>query len=499
MERTAKSGLAWAAAVSLAWVLAVQVSQCRIDLNLGDEGMLWYGVQRTTAGEWAIRDFQAYDPGRYLLLAGWAKLVGSDGIVAVRFGLAVVAWTALWAGTTLVLRATGSRTVATVACGALAVWMGPRHKLVDAAAAVWVTGALAMLVERPSRWRHFGVGVVVGLMWLVGMNHAAYAGVAAGAVGACLVVAGAGEAGWVRRVGWTSAGVLAGAVPMLAILAFVPHYATAYWQLAILPLVHAGGTNLTVPVPWPWRATTPGGVATGLGFVLLPVVVVTAIVAQLVRRQAEPVLLAATATAAVWAHHAFARADLSHLSQAIGPTLIVAAVLPFAVRWRRAAMAVVWPPVVAVTLWTMSAVTPTFNARLTAGEVGSWQTVGGERLFLPAGVAGRCRAAADVSSHTPAGGTDLFVPYVPGLYAVTRRRCPMYESYPLAPATAEEQQRAVDGLDRGGVAWVLYWADRIDGRDDLGFTNTDPVVWRYLTDQYEAVGTAAGATVMRRR
>ena len=498
MERASKTGRAWAAAVSLAWVLAVQVSQCRIDLNLGDEGMLWYGVQRTAAGEWAIRDFQAYDPGRYLLLAGWGKVVASDGIVALRLGLAVVAWTALWAGATLVLRATGSRTVAVIACGVLAVWMGPRHKLVDAAAAVWVTGALAMLVERPSRWRHFWVGVVVGLVWLAGMNHAAYALLATGIV----VVASVGSGpGFGRRVLWVAVGVVVGAVPMLAVLTFVPHYATAYWHLAILPLIHAGATNLTVPVPWPWTATTPGGVATGLGFVLLPAVVATAIVAQAVRRRVadQPVLLAATATAAVWGHHAFARADLSHLSQAIGPTVIVAAVLPLAVRWRRAAMAGLWPPVVVVTLWTLPAVTPTFNARLTAADPGSWQAVGGERLYLPAGVAERCRAGADVSSRTPAGGTDLFVPYVPGLYAVTRRRCPMYESYPLAPATADEQRRAVDGIDRGGVAWGLYWADRIDGRDDLGFANTDPVVWRYVTDHYEPAGKAAGATVLRRR
>ncbi len=501
--------LAWAAAVALAWVLLVQVAQCRVDLNLGDEGLLWYGVQRTLAGDWAIRDFQAYDPGRYLLLAGWARAVGSDGIVALRLGLAAAEWAALVPAVVMLARVTSSRAVQVVACGVLAVWMGPRHKLLDAAAAVWVTAALAALVERPDGRRHLLAGVVIGGLWGVGMNHAAYAAAATAAVVALLLVGQPARA-WAVRPLWLAAGVAVGVLPMALLLLAVPGYAAAYWREAILPLVRMGTTNLTLPLPrpWAWRPTSPvtwpqlSTVAVAVAFWLQPVTVAVAagLIARRWRRPAgPPLLVAAAATAAVWWHAPLSRADLSHVSQAIAPLVLLTVAVPMALDgWRRRAVqATAWPLLGVLTGLTLPALAPTFNARLSPEAHGHWQRVGGERLYLPRATAAVCAAAATVAAHTAPGETDLFVPYVPGLYAACRLRCPTYESYPLFPATADEQQQSIAGLHRWRTAWVVCWPYRIDGRPDLGYANTDPLVWQYICDHYRPASDAAGAAVLR--
>lgn len=229
-----------------------------MNLNLADEGYLWYGVQRTVAGEVPLRDFQAYDPGRYHWCALFAPFFGT-GILAVRKALAVYHALGLLCGL-LVARRFAPHWAATLFVGVvLELWMFPRHKLFEPATSMMVAWLAVRLLERPSPARHLALGVSVGLAAYLGRNLGLYAGLASGVL---VLVLGLKQRapGFAGRAGAWAGGVLLGTTPLLAMLLVVPGFAHGFAESVRVILEQ--GANLPRPWPWPWRmGTGPVGLA----------------------------------------------------------------------------------------------------------------------------------------------------------------------------------------------------------------------------------------------
>ena len=164
-------------------VIAVVLAGCsfawqgRVGFNLADEGFLWYGVERTAAGEVPLRDFQSYDPGRYYWCAAGRFIFGRE-LLAVRGSEAVAEVIGLWLGLLAATRLTRRWLALGVIGLMLTVWIFPSHKMFDHVlllAGLWMT---TRMVESPSARRILVAGAFAGLCVFFGRNHALYQGAA---------------------------------------------------------------------------------------------------------------------------------------------------------------------------------------------------------------------------------------------------------------------------------------------------------------------------------
>jgi hypothetical protein len=501
-------------ALAVALTGVVFLAQRRIDLNLADEGFLWEGVILTAHGKVPLRDFYSYDPGRYLWAAAWSKLLG-EGILALRLSTAVFQAAGLLCGLLAARRVLPRAWQLALAGVLLVVWMGPRHKLFEPALAMAAVYVAVLLIENPSPRRHLLAGALVGFAGVMGKNHGGY-----------LLLADAILIAWLhlRRIAPARPGLLArdalfwiagialGALPLLAMMACVPGFFSAYLD-SVLFFVRQGRTNFPLPVPWPWLGWTGSSaglgwlaalqkLALGLGFLLLPVTVAVALsflpgtTQETARRRA--LVLAGGIVGAFYLHHAFSRADAFHLSQSIHPVLLVLLGLPAALEssrptlrtLRRIAVAVLVPLLVFLSLFAAVPQAPLYLA-LTAKSPADLYVpfrVAGDDLRVQqrtANILGTLRWQID--SHAPAGEPVLAIPHLPGLYPVLGRESPVSDFYPIWPAQGEKDATMLREIREKGVRWVVYSDYAEDARPDLQFPSTHPRVWSYLQESFERV------------
>ena len=121
-------GVIWHFALAATTVFGLFAWQGNAGFDLGDEGYLWYGAKQVMQGAVPMRDFMSYDPGRYYWSAAFMGLWGDDGIMSLRYAVAIFQAAALLVAIELIARTERRSSVLFVllAVLALASWMLPR-------------------------------------------------------------------------------------------------------------------------------------------------------------------------------------------------------------------------------------------------------------------------------------------------------------------------------------------------------------------------------------
>ncbi len=512
--RRERLGAAWAVGLGLLLALGYHLLLGHYNLNFQDEGFLWYGVQRTAAGEVPLRDFQSYEPGRYYWCVAWSPLVGT-GIVGVRAAVAVFAGLGLALGLLALRRVLRHPLALAVGGLVLALWLFPRHKLFEPAiamAAVWTT---VRLLERPTARRHLAQGVLVGLVAFFGRNHALYTLLATVVAALVVQLRLRPEDSVGRRVAALVGGGLLGSLPLLAMLAFVPGFGRAFLDSVLF--FAERGSNVPLAVPWPWKQDYEhlawhfalSVALVGTVFLLLPLAYAAGLVtaARLTRERvaAGGLLVAATCVGAFYAHHASVRSDIHHFSQIAHPFLLAWLALPAAagLGGRRLVVGLNVALVAAVTLFVVSTKHPQL-IRWHPGAPGIPPRpvdVAGETVELPRPAAEIVHFVQDVVGRRVQEDEQvLVVPTRPTYYCLLGKRSPTWRIYFLWPGTDAEQDQILEQLR--DVRWVVVSLWAVDQRRDMLFDRTYPRVWAAIQREFVQVGlpdTPRGHVVYRRR
>jgi hypothetical protein len=473
--------------------------------NLWDEGFLWYGVQRVMAGETPIRDFMAYDPGRYYSSAFLMRLFGDESLMGLRASLIPVQVAGLFTGLWLAGRAAKDRGAekylfALAAAVILAAWMIPRHKMFDVCSSIFLLGLLARLIRDPRSRNYFLTGLGVGVIACIGRNHGVYG--AAGSLGTIVWLGarypinapdGASGLGFLKGVLLWACGAAAGFSPILVMAVAIPGFAAAFIQ-SIQLMFEQGSTNLPLPIPWPWTVKYPAlpvgeaarGLLAGCFFLAMPLFGVSAI-AYAVRQRlrgapVEPALAASAFLSLPYMHYAFSRADVGHLALGIFPLLTGLLVIFAAMKSR-----LKWPltaALCAASLWGTLDQQPGWNC-LGRGECVSMKISGRELMGEPWAASDAAMLRDLAQKYAPEGRAFLVTPFWPGAYALLERRSPMLESFALFRRNEAFEEKEIERIRSAHPAFVLIFDFALDGRDELRFKNTHPLIHRYVLDNFE--------------
>jgi hypothetical protein len=114
--------------------------------------------------------------------------------------------------------------------------------------------------------------------------------------------------------------------------------------------------------------------------------------------------------------------------------------------------------------------------------------VSGSELFVPQGSAQNIKLLRDLEqTYAPNGESFIATPFWPGAYALLERKSPMWEIYALFPRTEAFEQRELERIKTSRPKFIIVNDYPLDGRDDLRFKNTHPIIHKFILENFEPV------------
>ncbi len=475
--------------LGLVVALAQFARNCTAPLS-GDEGYLWYGALRAREGRTPIRDFRAYEPGRYYVLAFLMHFTGTR-----LHGFRLALYLMYGAGLTLAAlacRMAGFGWIETVLCvTTLSLTMPIREKGIELTLAMLGLLAGVVLLVDPSPTTFAVAGFVAGLITIFGLNYGLYVGAALGVLTGLMLLKSSSPA-VVATLAAFGGGLVGGLLP-LAVFAIVrPGFLAALIERRLRMVRERRTTNLPLPIPWPWHTIPPvwgeqlspvGARLAQVLFFLVPVVSFVVLGWALVQDHTaltgNAIVVSAAAHLMFVQHHAWSRADPSHLGIPIQLLVIASFALMPPLWWVHVITAAVW-----VALWALTLAPRGWRALKSAQPDSLILSHDfGDALHISRHEAQVLVALRELMAET--GSDRLFVaPCCPQLFPLLGVVSPVYDIYCIYPQPERHQARMIGEIERHAITVVLIFDFALDDRDDLRFPNTHPLVAAHVTERF---------------
>ncbi len=475
----------------------------RYGFDLADEGYYWYGSQQVLRGEVPMRDFLSYDIARYYWSALVMYILGDDGAFAARLSAFIFQVIGTVSGVYVCIFALNDKWVvrwifALLVAVVLTLWVDPYYKAYDHATSILIVAMLVLMLKKvkPREW--FLAGVWLGIAAIFGRNHGVYGAVAVILVITVLLINSSSNLSIVKLSGYFALGVVVGFSPTFVMMLVIDGFTSAFFD-SVFMLFKSGTTNIGLPVPWPWAEKwewvgifwTVLKLATGMGFVFLVAMPLFGILVLLYQRfdlskDSNKVLFAAVAAAIPYAHYAFSRADLVHLSLGIFPALI--ALLVVGAMLGRFSSVLIASAVLTSSLIALGNSQPYLSAHLFKNDFFQ-ADVGGEKLWVSGYVLPKLERATKELSNNPDGVSNfLAIPDMPSLYAIYRTKMPIWEIYSLSPRDAKFEAQEIKLLEAAKPNIVLLSDHALDKNPDYRYSRIHPLIYDWIISKYKISG-----------
>jgi hypothetical protein len=288
-------------------------------------------------------------------------------------------------------------------------------------------------------------------------------------------------------------GIVIGFSPIIMMSLFIPGFGIAFWE-SVRFLFEIKATNLSLPTPWPWNVNFSNalfgaatrGVLIGLfflGTLLFAGLSLAWVIYRRFRNEVTPPALVASAFLAIpYAHFAFSRADVSHLAQGAFPMLIGVFVLLFV-----STKKFKWPLALLLfmtSLWVTHIHHPGWNCTTSKKCVAT--EISGAQIKVSPHVAAQISFLMKVvDNYAPNGENYVVTPFSPGGYALLERKSPMWEIYALFPRNESFEEKEIERIKASKPEFAIIFDYPLDGRDELRFKNTHPLINQYFLDNFD--------------